>query len=118
MKVEAALGHWSSPWALHHAGTRRCISLPFSISFIANIARKRPELNCNRSISKKGLRSVPDHRFDIISAIFFFGACIDSSIGKPAWLVRNMTLFGISNLVIGRVLKIAIIHQVKSDVAM
>jgi hypothetical protein len=28
----------------HHAETRLCISLPFHVSFIANIARKRPEL--------------------------------------------------------------------------
>jgi hypothetical protein len=31
--------------ALHHGETRLCISLPFSISFTANIARMRPELN-------------------------------------------------------------------------
>ena len=47
MKVEAALSHCSSPSALHHDETRLCIFLPFSISFIANIARKRPELNRN-----------------------------------------------------------------------
>jgi hypothetical protein len=49
MKVEAALSHSSSPCAPHHAETRRCISLPFSISFIANIARKRPELNRDKT---------------------------------------------------------------------
>ena len=49
MKVEAALGHWSSPCAPHRAETRLCISLPFSISFIANIARKRPELNRDKT---------------------------------------------------------------------
>jgi len=45
MKVVAVLSHWSSPCAPHHAETRLCISLPLSISFIANIARKRPELH-------------------------------------------------------------------------
>ena len=30
---------------LCHGETRRCISLPFTVSVIANIARKRPELN-------------------------------------------------------------------------
>jgi hypothetical protein len=59
MKVGTALIHWSRPSARHNAETRLCISLPFSISFIANIAGKRPELNrdktsstleCNRSL--------------------------------------------------------------------
>jgi hypothetical protein len=49
MKPEAALGHWWLLCALHHVETRRCISLPFSISFIANIARKRPELNRDKT---------------------------------------------------------------------
>ena len=49
MKVEAALSHSSSPCAPHHAETRLCISLLFSISFIANIARKRPELNRDKT---------------------------------------------------------------------
>ena len=49
MKVEAPLGHQSSRCALHHAETRLCISLPFSIYFIAKIARKRPELNRDKS---------------------------------------------------------------------
>jgi hypothetical protein len=51
MKVEAALSHSSSPCAPHHAETRRRISLPFSISLIANIARKRPELNRDKTSS-------------------------------------------------------------------
>jgi len=49
MKVEAVLNRSSSPYAPHHAETRLCISLPFSISFIANIARKRPELNRDKT---------------------------------------------------------------------
>ncbi|MFV1877700.1 DUF2924 domain-containing protein [Nioella sp.] len=44
MKAAGALSRWSSPFAQHHAETRLCIALPFHISFIANIARKRPEL--------------------------------------------------------------------------
>ena len=44
MKAAGALSRWSSPSALHHAETRLCTSLPFHIFFIANIARKRPEL--------------------------------------------------------------------------
>jgi hypothetical protein len=44
MKAGTALSRWSSPSALRHAGTLLCISLPFHISFIANSARKRPEL--------------------------------------------------------------------------
>jgi hypothetical protein len=43
-KAAGALSRWSSPSALHHLETRLCTSLPFHISFIANIARKRPEL--------------------------------------------------------------------------
>ena len=53
MKIEAALSHSSSPCAPHHAETRLCISLPFSISFIANIARKRPELNRDKAITEQ-----------------------------------------------------------------
>ena len=54
MKAEAALSHWSWPSAPHHAETRLCISLPFFLSFIANIARKKPELN--RDKTKAGKR--------------------------------------------------------------
>jgi hypothetical protein len=39
--------------------TRLCISLPFLISFIANIARKRPELNRDKT---KSLWQVPKKR--------------------------------------------------------
>jgi hypothetical protein len=49
MKAGAALIHWSWPSAPHHGETRLCISLPFSISFIANIARKRPELKRDKT---------------------------------------------------------------------
>jgi hypothetical protein len=49
MKPEAALSHWSLRYALHHAETRLCISLQFHISFIANIARKRPELKWDKT---------------------------------------------------------------------
>ena len=50
MKVEATLSHSSSPCAPHHAETHLCISLPYSISLIANIARKRPELHRDKTI--------------------------------------------------------------------
>jgi hypothetical protein len=49
MKVAAALIHWSWPSAPHHGETRLCIFLPFHISFIANIARKRPELKRDKT---------------------------------------------------------------------
>ena len=39
----------SSP---HHGETHQCISLPFVLSFIANIARKRPELNRDKTTRK------------------------------------------------------------------
>ncbi len=57
MKAAGALSRWSSPSALHHAETRLCTSLPFHFSFIANIARKRPEINrdkTNASLSRRG----------------------------------------------------------------
>jgi hypothetical protein len=57
MKAAVALNHWSWPCAPHHAETRLCISLPFSISFIANIARKRPELNRDKTRSRHGHRN-------------------------------------------------------------
>jgi hypothetical protein len=53
MKPAVALSHWWLRCALHHAETRLCISLPFFISFIANIARKRPELNRDKTKSPK-----------------------------------------------------------------
>jgi len=49
MKAEAASNRWSSRSSPHHAETRLCISLPFILSFIANIARKRPELNRDKT---------------------------------------------------------------------
>ncbi|WP_458793003.1 phospholipase D-like domain-containing protein [Yoonia sp. MH D7] len=65
MKVEAALGHCSSPCAPHHAETRLCISLPFSISFIANIARKRPELNRDKSKHRRDLLEAGVELFEL-----------------------------------------------------
>ena len=47
----AVLVHLSSRCAQHHRETRPCISLPVSISFIANIAQKRPELNRDKTSS-------------------------------------------------------------------
>ena len=34
------IGHWFWLFARHHAKTRLCITLPFALSFIANIAQK------------------------------------------------------------------------------
>jgi hypothetical protein len=51
IKLAVALSHWWLRCALHHAETRLCISLPFFISFIANIARRRPELNRDNTIN-------------------------------------------------------------------
>ena len=69
MKVEAVLSHWSSPCAPHHAETRLCISLPFSISFIANIARKRPELNRDKtSLRQLGKRLIAFYAPELLSS--------------------------------------------------
>jgi hypothetical protein len=46
------LSRWSWRCAPHHVETRLCISLPFLVSFIANIARKRPELNRDKTKAK------------------------------------------------------------------
>jgi hypothetical protein len=46
--VTRIVSHWLSRCPLHHGETRLCTSWPFSISFIANIARKRPDLNRDR----------------------------------------------------------------------
>jgi len=54
MKPAGALSRCWSQCALHHAETRLCISLPFHISFIANIARKRPELNRDKTNHSAG----------------------------------------------------------------
>ncbi|WP_295512859.1 hypothetical protein, partial [uncultured Sulfitobacter sp.] len=54
-----ALSRWSSPFAQHHAETRLCIALPFLISFIANIARKRPELKRGKTIGLR-VENLPD----------------------------------------------------------
>ncbi|NRB20510.1 MAG: topoisomerase DNA-binding C4 zinc finger domain-containing protein [Rhodobacteraceae bacterium] len=47
----------------HHGETRLCIALPFLISFTANIARKRPELNRDKTrtfIGKTGVHQTVD----------------------------------------------------------
>ena len=53
MKVKAPLSHWSSPCEPHHFEPRLCISLPFFISFIANIARKRPERKRDKTMLQR-----------------------------------------------------------------
>ena len=53
MKLVGALSRWWLRCALHHAETRLYISLPFFVSFIANIARKRPELKRDKTIHSK-----------------------------------------------------------------
>ena len=58
MKLEAALRHCWLPSEPHHAETRLCISLPFFISFIANNARKRPELKRDKTRLRRS-KSVP-----------------------------------------------------------
>jgi hypothetical protein len=45
MRALAALNHWSSRSVQHHDETHLFISLPLVLSFIASIARTRPELN-------------------------------------------------------------------------
>jgi len=46
-----------------------------------------------------------------ISMFLFIGAALDQSAGQPAWVVRNMRLFGVGALVIGWVLGIALMRQ-------
>ncbi len=55
MKAAVALNHWSWRSALHHDETHLCISLPFVLSFIANIARKRPEPNRDKTTAASGV---------------------------------------------------------------
>ena len=50
MKAGAALNNCAWPSAQHHGETHLCISLPFVLSFMANIARMRPELNRGKTI--------------------------------------------------------------------
>ena len=52
LKAKAALSNWSWPSAPHQAETRLCISLPFVLAFIENIAQKRRELNCDKTTTK------------------------------------------------------------------
>ena len=49
MKAGAASNHWSWRYAQHHREIRLCISLQLVLSFIVNITRKRPELNCDKT---------------------------------------------------------------------
>lgn len=46
-----ASNRWSLRCAQHQGETHLCISLPFLVSFIANIARKRPEQNRGKTTS-------------------------------------------------------------------
>ena len=50
-----------------------------------------------------------------ISMLLFLGAAADQSAGQPAWVVRNMRLFGVGALVIGWVLGIALMRQAERD---
>ena len=50
-----------------------------------------------------------------ISMLLFLGAAADQSAGQPAWVVRNMRLFGVSALVIGWVLGIALMRQSRGE---
>ena len=52
-----------------------------------------------------------------ISMFLFIGAALDQSAGQPAWVVRNMRLFGVGALVIGWVLGIALMRQSERDAA-
>ena len=53
-----------------------------------------------------------------ISMFFFIGAALDQSADQPAWVVRNMRLFGVGALVIGWVLGIALMRQAARHEAM
>ena len=53
-----------------------------------------------------------------ISMLLFLGAAVDQSAGQPAWVVRNMRLFGVGALVIGWVLGIALMRQAARHEAM
>ena len=53
-----------------------------------------------------------------ISMFLFIGAALDQSAGQPAWVVRNMRLFGVGALVIGWVLGIALMRQAARHEAM
>ena len=54
MQLVVLSGRWSLRCALHHGETQQCTSLPFLVSFIANIARKRPELNRDKTRFSRG----------------------------------------------------------------
>jgi len=51
MPLVVLLGRCSLRCALHRGETRLCISLPFSVCFKANTARKRPEANRGKTRS-------------------------------------------------------------------
>ena len=54
----------------------------------------------------------------LLSSIFFFGAYADHTNGEPAWIVRNMIIFGMIILAIGWILGLAINWQAKKYLAM
>ncbi len=47
--IYGASGHLPLQSEPHHAGIRHCTFLPYLVSLIANIARKRPEQNRGKS---------------------------------------------------------------------
>ena len=53
-----------------------------------------------------------------ISMFLFIGAALDQSAGQPAWVVRNMRLFGIGASVIGWILGLALMRQAARHEAM
>jgi hypothetical protein len=82
MKPAVALNRCCSRCVLHHAETRLCISLPFLISFIANIARKRPELNRGKTSP-----DFPSFYSDVIDANGMQGAVF--GFLAAWWPLRN-----------------------------
>ena len=54
----------------------------------------------------------------LLSSIFFFGAYADHTNDEPAWIVRNMIIFGMIILAIGWILGLAINWQAKKYLAM
>ena len=69
----------------------------------------------SRSIPKvqNGLRSVLIILMTFVTLFCFLAAYADDTFGKPAWIVRNEIFFGIAFSIIGWVLGIALIVNLK-----
>ena len=76
MKAVVALNHLSTRSAQHHGETHLCVPLPFVLSSSANIARKKPGLNRDKTNVIQLVRDPllgPEFLLDLVECVLVHG---------------------------------------------